>query len=74
MKFPNKVNKYKNTVIYQMVEIADVIYEHMSITDLYFRVSHKMKPQGFYEGLSGLFALGEIELDDAGRVVRCLKK
>lgn len=71
MKFPNKVNRYKTTAIYQMVEILNAINNDMLPTEIYIKVSSKMNVKEFYDGMSALFAIGKIKLLKDGRVRKC---
>lgn len=71
MKFPNKVNRYKTTTIYQMVEILSVIHQDMLPTEIYLNVRLKMNVKDFYDGMSALFAIKKIELVKDGRIRKC---
>lgn len=71
MKFPNKVNRYKTTTIYQMVEILSVIHQDMLPTEIYLNVRLKMNVKDFYDGMSALFAIKKIELVEDGRIRKC---
>ena len=71
MKFPNKVNRYKTTTIYQMVEILSVIHQDMLPTEIYLNVRLKMDVKDFYDGMSALFAIKKIELVKDGRIRKC---
>ncbi len=71
MKLPNKVNRYKTTIIYQMAEILSSISEDMLPTEIYMMVSMKMDAKEFYDGLSALFAIRKIEFLEDGRIRKC---
>ncbi len=71
MKLPNKVNRYKTTIIYQMAEILSSISEDMLPTEIYMMVSTKMNAKEFYDGLSALFAIRKIEFLEDGRIKKC---
>lgn len=71
MKFPNKVNRYKTTIIYQMAEILSVIDKDMLITEIYMKVSLKMNAKEFYDGMSALFAIRKINFGEDGRIRKC---
>lgn len=74
MKLPNKVNRYKTTIVYQMAEILSSINDDMLPTEIYIMVYTKMNAKEFYDGLSALFAIGKIEFLEDGRVRKCSKK
>ena len=71
MRLPNKVNRYRTTTIYQMVEIMNVINGNTSLVDLFSRVSNMMGPKEYYEALSALYAVGKIKFLDDGRIAKC---
>lgn len=71
MKFPNKVNRYKTTAIYQMVEVLKAINKDMFPIEIYMAVSSKMNAREFYDGMSALFAIGKIESLEGGRIRKC---
>ncbi len=71
MKFPNKVNRYKTTIVYQMAEILDALETDLSLAELYCKVSPKMDSKAFYEALSALYAIGKIDMSERGRVRKC---
>ena len=71
MKLPNKVNKYKTTIVYQMVEILGSINGDVSPTEIYMKVSTKMNVREFYDGLSVLFAARKIDFLEDGRIRKC---
>lgn len=71
MKFPNKVNRYRTTTIYQMAEILSVIHQDMLPTEIYIKVCSKMNVKDFYDGMSALFAIKKIELVKDGRIRKC---
>jgi hypothetical protein len=68
MKLPNKVNRYKTTIVYQMAEILSSINKDMLPTEIYMMVSTKMNAKEFYDGLSALFAIRKIEYLEDGRI------
>lgn len=71
MKYPNKVNRYKTTIIYQMVEILNAINNDMLPTEIYMKVSKKMSPKEFCDGMSVLFAIRKIDFGENGRIRKC---
>lgn len=71
MKLPNKVNKYKTTIVYQMVEILGSINGDVLPTEIYMKVSTKMNVREFYDGLSVLFAARKIDFLEDGRIRKC---
>ncbi len=71
MRFPNKVNRYKTTIIYQMTEILNSLGFESAPADLYRKVSKKMDSKAFYEALSALYAIGRIEMSEKGRIRKC---
>lgn len=71
MKFPNKVNRYKTTIVYQMAEILSVIHQDMLPTEIYVKVRLKMNAKNFYDGMSALFTIKKIELVKDGRIRKC---
>ncbi len=71
MKFPNKVNRYKTTIIYQMAEILNAMDKDMLITEIYMKVSSKMNAKEFYDGMNVLFAIRKIDFVDDGRIRKC---
>ncbi len=71
MKFPNKVNRYKTTVIYQMVEILSSLKGDMLPTEIFMTVSSRMNAKEFYDGLSALFAIRKIDLLEDGKIRKC---
>ncbi len=71
MKFPNKVNRYKTTIIYQIVEILNAIDNEMLVTEIYMKVSSKMNTKEFYDGMSVLFAINKIDFTKDGRIRKC---
>lgn len=71
MKFPNKVNRYKTTIVFQMAEILNVIHQDMFPTEIYMKVRLKMNAKEFYDGMSALFAIRKIELVEDGRIRKC---
>ena len=71
MKFPNKVNRYKTTVIYHMAEILNAINNDMFPTEIYIKVSSKMNAKEFLDGMSALFAIQKVELLKEGRISKC---
>lgn len=71
MKFPNKVNRYKTTIIYQMAEILNAIDKDMLITEIYMKVSSKMNAKEFSDGMSVLFAIRKIDFVEDGRIGKC---
>lgn len=71
MKLPNKVNKYKTTIVYKMVEILGSINGDVFPTEIYMKVSTKMNVREFYDGLSVLFATRKIDFLENGRIRKC---
>lgn len=71
MKFPNKVNRYKTTILYQMAEILNTVNKDMFPIEIYTKVSSKMNAKGFYDGMSALFAIRKIERLEDGRIRKC---
>lgn len=71
MKFPNKVNRYKTTIIYQMAEILNAMDKDMLITEIHMKVSSKMNAKEFSDGMSVLFAIRKIDFADDGRIRKC---
>lgn len=71
MKFPNKVNRYKTTVIYRMVQIVDALDIEMKPAVLFLKLSKKMDARGFFEALGCLYALGKIEFNEKGELRKC---
>ncbi len=71
MKFPNKVNRYKTTIIYQIVEILNAIDNEMLATEIYMKVSSKMNTKEFYDGMSVLFSINKIDFTKDGRIRKC---
>lgn len=71
MKFPNKVNRYKTTIIYQMAEVLCSLETNATVTELYRRISGKMDSKSFYEALSSLYAIGKIKMTIDGRIEKC---
>lgn len=71
MRFPNKVNRYKTTVIFQMVLVINALDADMKPADLFIKLSKKLDAKGFYEALSCLYALGKVELNEKGELRKC---
>lgn len=73
MKFPNKVNLYRNTVIYAMSVVLNVLDRPISVTSLYTKVQTKMKegPLSFLDALTCLYAIGKIEINDEEEISKC---
>ncbi len=71
MKFLNKVNRYKTTILYQMIEILRVINKDMFLTEIYRKISSKMNVREFYDGMSALFAIKKVEFLNDGRIRKC---
>lgn len=71
MKLPNKVNKYKTTIFYQMIEILEILDNNKLPIDIYIKVSNKMTINEFIEALSVLFMINKIKLLNDGRITKC---
>lgn len=71
MRFPNKVNRYKSTVIYQMVQVINALDAEMKPASLFVRLSKRMGAKDFYEALSCLYALGKVEFNEKGELRKC---
>ena len=71
MKFLNKVNRYKTTILYQMIEILRVINKDMFLTEIYRKISSKMNVREFYGGMRALFAIKKVEFLKDGRIRKC---
>ncbi len=71
MRFPNKVNRYKSTVIYLMVVIINALDAEMKPVDLFIKLSKKLDAKDFYEALSCLYALGKVEFNEKGELRKC---
>lgn len=72
MKFPNKVNRYKTTVLYHMSIILDEFSNGDSATKLYEKISKMINIEDFVAAVSCLYAIGKIDIENGG--VICLKK
>lgn len=68
MKFPNKVNRYKTTTLFNMVEIITILKSDMLPTEIFAIVSRKMSALDFYEALTALYAVGKICYLKSGRI------
>lgn len=73
MKFPNKVNLYRNTVIYAISVVLNALDRPMKATGLYTKVQAKMKegPLSFLDALACLYAMGKIEINDEEEIYKC---
>ena len=72
MKFPNKVNSYKDTVIFAMPVVYDLMDKSRGITDLF--VLAKQNGLGgdlVFDALTCLFAMNKIKIVDEGILVKC---
>lgn len=71
MRFPNKVNPYKTTVIYAMQAILAELNFPKKTPELYRAVKSKgVELETMVDGLTCLYALGKIE-NREGMVSRC---
>lgn len=73
MKFPNKVNLYRDTAVYAMSVVSCVLDKPAKISDLYMKVRTKM-PDGilsFQDALACLYAMGKIGINDKEEIFRC---
>lgn len=74
MKFPNKVNRYKTTVISKMAFLLDAMVDRSNgVSELYAKVSRAMTIQEFTEAAVCLYALGMVERDEYGGLIKCSK-
>lgn len=72
MLLPNKVTTYRESVISKLPIILDALdTEGTSVSRLYLKCKRRLGgPANFLDALDCLFALNEIELDDASGVIR----
>ena len=74
MKFPNKINRYRDTTLSYMVIILDAINHPMPLRHLFSKVKSKF-PNGiadFEEALTCLYAIGKIDINEQEEIYKCL--
>lgn len=70
MRFPNKLFRYKETVIYDCSVIMETLEGETSVLDLYKACRNKCNSvQGFLDALDVLYALDKIDYDKNARRV-----
>lgn len=72
MRFPNKVNPYRTTVVYAM----ELVLENLSLPKKSGELIVCLKKCGLgaelvVDGLTCLFALGKINIDGSGVISKC---
>ncbi len=71
MKFPNKLNPYKDTVLYQMVLVLKALSRPTGVSPLYKKVSMEMTLEDFLDAVTCLYATNKIEMNEKGELTRC---
>ena len=76
MRLPNKVTSYSNSIIALFPGILEALSQQdMSPKELFEKTkSRKYDMADFLSALDCLFALGEIELDEEGRLLHYVKR
>lgn len=71
MKFPNKINRYRTTVLCHMAIILSIYSQNISVTELYEKASKEMTIKDFFDALTCLYAIGGMRFDENGGIKRC---
>ena len=76
MRLPNKVTPYSNSVVARFPDILALLQNSdMSPKDLFEQTTSGKKDMGdFLSALDCLFALGQVELVEEGRVLHYVKR
>ncbi len=72
MRFPNKVNRYKTTVLYAMSLCYEAVTDApCQASNLYRMLKKKLALGDFVNGLTCLYAIGLVMINEKGEVERC---
>ncbi len=73
MRFPNKINRYRDTTLFYMVTILDTINHPISISHLFSKVKAKFSNDivNFEEALACLYAIGKIDINEQEEIYKC---
>lgn len=74
MKLPNKINAYRETTVYEMVTVLDILKKPLSLLAVYSKTKALFGLDGLLEALTCLYAIGKVELNEQGEIKRCSKK
>lgn len=71
MRFPNKVNPYRKTVLASMEMIMERLAEPINCRKLIEEVTSLMDPLNAAEALTCLFALSLVTMNEEGVITKC---
>ena len=71
MRFPNKVNPYRKTILASMEMIMERLAEPINCRKLIEEVTSLMDPLNAAEALICLFALSLVTMNEEGVIAKC---